>query len=187
VAGTRGEGTAAGEEYPPQPRQMMHQPWPGLPRGRPPCRRTSRKRNVVTTTTPGVGGMPAWAYACGACVRAKENDGKSQRLSGKGSPSPSRRAGANLNPRLTLALVHARSPTMSRGGHSTASTAPQGREECPGDPRNQAVGPQRQGRGGERGRHRSQRGSHPLCRQNVSTRAQCDESLLTVGSASPQA
>jgi hypothetical protein len=37
------------------------------------------------------------------------------------------------------------------GGHSTASTAPQGREECPGDPRNQAVGPPKAGKRGENG------------------------------------
>jgi hypothetical protein len=66
-------------------------------------------------------------------------------------PSPSKSTGASLNPRLTLALVHARSPTASRGGHSTASTAPQGREECPGDPRNQAVGPPKAGKRGENG------------------------------------
>jgi hypothetical protein len=103
------------------------------------------------TTTPGVGGMPAWAYACGACVRAKEDDGKSQRLSRTGSPSPSKRAGANPNPGLTLALVCTESPTMSRGGHSKASAAPQGREECPRDPRSQAVGPPEAERRGENG------------------------------------
>jgi hypothetical protein len=98
-------------------------------------------RSVMMTTTPGVEGMPAWAYACGACVRAKEDDGRSQRLSREGSPSPSIRAGANPNPGLTLALVCTESPTALRGGHSKASTAPQGREECPRDPHNQAVGP----------------------------------------------
>jgi hypothetical protein len=52
-------------------------------------------KSTVMTTTPGVEGMPTWAYTCEACVRAKEDDGKSQRLSRGGSPSPSRRAGAN--------------------------------------------------------------------------------------------
>jgi hypothetical protein len=91
--------------------------------------------------TPGVKRMPAWAYAYGACVKAKDDDSRSQELSVIGSPSPSKRAGANPNPGLTLALVCTESPTTSRGGHSKASAAPQGREECPRDPCNQAVGP----------------------------------------------
>jgi hypothetical protein len=65
----RGDGSWGG--VPPQPLQMMRQPWPGLPRGRPPYRRTSRMRSVVTMTAPGREGLPAYAYACGACVKAK--------------------------------------------------------------------------------------------------------------------
>jgi hypothetical protein len=49
-------------------------------------------------TTPGVEGMPAWAYACGACVRANEDDRRSQRLSEKGVQVPAK----ELGPALTL-------------------------------------------------------------------------------------
>jgi hypothetical protein len=102
-------------------------------------------------TMLGVGGMPAWACTYGACVKAKDDDGGSQGLSVIGSPSPSKRAGANPNPGLTLALVCTESPTTSRGGHSKASAAPQGREECPRDPHNQAVGPPKAEKRGENG------------------------------------
>jgi hypothetical protein len=167
----------------------MHQPWPGLQQGRPLCQRTSQRRSIVTTTTPGVGGLPAWTYACEACVRAKEDDGKSQKLSGKGSPSPSRRAGANLNPRLTLALVHAESPTASRGGAAGPALHPRGREEHPEGPRNQAVGPPQVGEKGEDGGATitTQRGTHPVHRQSISIEVQGDENLLTARDDGPQA
>jgi hypothetical protein len=117
-------------------------------------------RSVVTTTTPGVEGVPTWAYACGAYVRAKEDDGRSQRLSREGSPSPSRRAGANPNPGLTLALVSTESPTVSRGGTARPALHTRGREKHPEGPHNQAVGPLRWGEGGRRGHDRCDQERH---------------------------
>jgi hypothetical protein len=108
-------------------------------------------RSVMMTTTPGVEGMPTWAYACGACVRAKEDDGRSQRLSREGSPSPSIRAGANPNPGLTLALVSTESPTASRGGAARPVLHTRGRKEHPEGPCSQAVGPPQVGGRGKTG------------------------------------
>jgi hypothetical protein len=78
---------------------------------------------------------------------ATEYKPKEQTLSGNGDPSPSKRAGANPNPGLTLALASAKSPNASKGGHSRASTAPQGEGRMPKGPRNQAVRPPKAGKG----------------------------------------
>ena len=71
VAGTRGEGTAAGEGTPLQPPQTMHPPLRGRLRGGPPCQRTSQMKSVVLKTTPGERGLPVCFYACGALVKAE--------------------------------------------------------------------------------------------------------------------
>jgi hypothetical protein len=57
----------------------------------------------------------------------------------RGDPSPNRRAGANLNPRLTLALVAPKSPIALKGGTARPALHPEGEENAQ---RNQAVGPQ---------------------------------------------
>jgi hypothetical protein len=80
---------------------------------------------------------------------------KVKRLSVEGDPSPSKRAGANLNPRLTLALVHANSPIAPRGGTARPALHPKGEENAHRAPAIKLGGPRRRRKGRGRGQYRS--------------------------------
>jgi hypothetical protein len=69
----------------------------------------------------------------------------------EGDPSPSQRAGANLNPRLTLALVHANSPIAPRGGTARPALHPKGEGNAHRAPAIKPGGPRRRGKGGDGG------------------------------------
>jgi hypothetical protein len=67
--------------------------------------------------------------------------GVRQRLSMRGDPSPNKRAGANLNPRLTLALVVPKSPTAPKGGVARPALCPGGEENAQRAPATKLWGP----------------------------------------------
>jgi hypothetical protein len=90
---------------------------------------------------------------------------KVKRLSMEGDPSPSKRAGANLNPRLTLALVHADSPIAPRGGTARPALHPEGEGNAHRTPAINLWDHRRRGRGRGRGWYRS--ASHRWPSSNV--------------------
>jgi hypothetical protein len=70
-----------------------------------------------------------------------------QRLSVKGDPSPNNRAGANLNPRLTLALVMQKSPIAPQGGAARPALHPGGGRKAQRAPAIKLWGLRRRGEG----------------------------------------
>jgi hypothetical protein len=78
-----------------------------------------------------------------------------QRLSERKDPSPNKRAGANLNPRLTLALAVPKSPIAPKGGTAGPAQHPSGGGNTQRAPAIKLWGPRRRGKGRGRGRHRN--------------------------------
>jgi hypothetical protein len=78
-----------------------------------------------------------------------------QRLSERRDPSPNKRAGANLNPRLTLALALPKSPIAPKGGTAGPALHPSGGGNAQKAPTIKLWGPKRRGEGRGRGRHRN--------------------------------
>jgi hypothetical protein len=78
-----------------------------------------------------------------------------QRLSVTGDWSPNERAGANLNPRLTLALVTLKSPIAPKGGAARPALHPGGGGNTQRAPAVKLWGPRRRGEGRGRGWYHS--------------------------------
>jgi hypothetical protein len=76
-----------------------------------------------------------------------------QRLSKREDPSPNKRAGANLNPRLTLALVTPKSPITPKGGAARPALHPSGGRNAQRAPAIKLWGPRRRGKKREQGRY----------------------------------
>jgi hypothetical protein len=77
-----------------------------------------------------------------------------QRLSEREDPSPNKRAGANLNPRLTLALVMPKSLIAPKGGAARPALHPSGGRNAQRAPAIKLWGPRRRGKGREWGWYR---------------------------------
>jgi hypothetical protein len=149
------EETATGRESSPPSPQTLHQPQQGLMRDGPPHWRTSQMRNNggCPPSMPQKRG-PAWLDAYQAWSEQKSMVVR-QRLSVAGNKSPNKRAGANLNPRLTLALVAPKSLIAPKGGAARPALHPEGGGNTQRAPAVKLWGPRRRGEGRGRGWYRS--------------------------------
>jgi hypothetical protein len=97
---------------------------------------------------------PSLAVCLSGMIRA-EVDGCRQRLSVRGDPSPNKRAGANLNPRLTLALVVPKSLTAPKGGVARPALCPGGEGNAQRAPTIKLWGSREWGKGRGQGQYHS--------------------------------
>jgi hypothetical protein len=142
------------ENFPPSP-QTQCLPQQGQTQAGPLNQRTSQMRNDggCPPSMPQKRGL-AWLDACQAWSEQKSMV-VGQRLSMAGDQSPNKRAGANLNPRLTLALVAPKSPIAPKGGAARPALHPEGGGNTQRAPTVELWGPRRRGEGRGRGRYRS--------------------------------